>query len=76
MVAELESDLIRTRTGDGMTTATAKGRLRGKEPGIVGVTTNTRDTHTKSALEVRHLMPARPPPRDLRPARRPAPGAR
>jgi len=32
MVAEFESDLIRLRTREGMRTAKAKGRLRGKQP--------------------------------------------
>jgi len=32
MVAEFESDLIRTRTREGMAVAKAKGRLRGKQP--------------------------------------------
>lgn len=32
MVAEFESDLIRMRTREGMTIASAKGRLRGKQP--------------------------------------------
>src|SRR4051812_33156862 len=32
MVAELESDLIRLRTVEGMKVAKAKGRLRGKQP--------------------------------------------
>jgi DNA invertase Pin-like site-specific DNA recombinase len=32
MVAEFESDLIRTRTREGMQVAKAKGRLRGKQP--------------------------------------------
>ena len=32
MVAEFESDLIRLRTKEGMRTAKAKGRLRGKQP--------------------------------------------
>jgi DNA invertase Pin-like site-specific DNA recombinase len=32
MVAELESDLIRLRTREGMKVAKAKGRLRGKQP--------------------------------------------
>lgn len=32
MVAEFESDLIRLRTREGMKVATAKGRLRGKQP--------------------------------------------
>lgn len=32
MVAELEADLIRLRTKEGMRVAKAKGRLRGKQP--------------------------------------------
>jgi DNA invertase Pin-like site-specific DNA recombinase len=32
MVAELEADLIRLRTREGMRVAKAKGRLRGKQP--------------------------------------------
>jgi DNA invertase Pin-like site-specific DNA recombinase len=32
MVAEFESDLIRTRTREGMQVAKAKGHLRGKQP--------------------------------------------
>lgn len=32
MVAEFESDLIRSRTREGMAVAKAKGRLRGKQP--------------------------------------------
>ncbi len=32
MIAEFESDLIRTRTREGMKVAKAKGRLRGKQP--------------------------------------------
>lgn len=32
MVAELEEDLIRARTREGMAIAKAKGRLRGKQP--------------------------------------------
>ncbi len=32
MVAEFEADLIRARTREGMATARAKGRLRGKKP--------------------------------------------
>ena len=32
MVAELEADLIRLRTREGMKVAKAKGRLRGKQP--------------------------------------------
>ena len=32
MVAELESDLIRLRTVEGMKVAKARGRLRGKQP--------------------------------------------
>ena len=32
MVAELESDLIRLRTVEGMKVAKAKGRLRGEQP--------------------------------------------
>jgi len=32
MVVELESDLIRLRTREGMKVAKAKGRLRGKQP--------------------------------------------
>lgn len=43
MVAELESDLIRMRTREGMAIARAKGRLRGKQPKL-------------SVLQRRHLM--------------------
>ena len=32
MVAELEADLIRLRTREGMRVAKAKGKLRGKQP--------------------------------------------
>jgi DNA invertase Pin-like site-specific DNA recombinase len=32
MVAELEADLIRMRTGEGMAVAKAKGKLKGKQP--------------------------------------------
>jgi DNA invertase Pin-like site-specific DNA recombinase len=32
MVAEFEADLIRARTREGMASAKAKGRLRGKQP--------------------------------------------
>ena len=32
MVAEVESDLIRLRTREGMKVAKAEGRLRGKQP--------------------------------------------
>jgi len=32
MVAEFEADLIRARTREGMATAKAKGRLRGRAP--------------------------------------------
>lgn len=32
MVAEIEADLIRARTREGMAVAKAKGRLRGKQP--------------------------------------------
>lgn len=32
MIAEVESDLIRIRTREGMKVAKAKGRLRGKQP--------------------------------------------
>ncbi|MBB6402862.1 DNA invertase Pin-like site-specific DNA recombinase [Arthrobacter sp. AZCC_0090] len=34
MVAEFEADLIRMRTREGMAVAKAKGRLKGKQPGI------------------------------------------
>jgi DNA invertase Pin-like site-specific DNA recombinase len=34
MVAEFEADLIRARTGEGMAVAKAKGKLRGKQPGL------------------------------------------
>lgn len=43
MVAEFESDLIRTRTREGMQVAKAKGRLRGKQPKL-------------STAQQRHLM--------------------
>lgn len=35
MVAEFESDLIRSRTREGMQVAKAKGRLRGKQPKLL-----------------------------------------
>jgi len=37
MIAEFESDLIRSRTREGMKVAKAKGRLRGKQPKLSGL---------------------------------------
>jgi DNA invertase Pin-like site-specific DNA recombinase len=54
MVAEFESDLIRLRTREGMKVATAKGRLRGKQPKL-------KPNQAKHLLELRL--------RDLHPSR-------
>ncbi|WP_427006661.1 recombinase family protein [Pseudarthrobacter sp. H2] len=44
MVAEFESDLLRAHTREGMQVATAKGRLRGKQPKL----TKSQEAHLVS----------------------------
>ncbi len=64
MVAELESDLIRLRTREGMKVAEAKGRLRGKQPKLSP--TRKRSGHRGSLSRSadnrnRAVEPPRPP---------------
>ncbi len=56
MVAELESDLIRMRTREGMAVAKAKGRLKGKQPKLSAIQRKLllklydADEHTQAEL--------------------------
>ncbi len=58
MAAELEADLIRARTREGMPIARAKGHLRGRQPNLTRVRRGTSSSSTRRATRRRGSWPS------------------